>query len=130
MVFLTAVQSRHILFCMDRMQELTQRILAFRDARDWKQFHNPKDVAISLVLEATEVLEHFQWKNTEEIKAHLESKKNEVAEELADVFYWVLLLSYDLGIDVAADLEKKMKKNESKYPVEKAKGNAKKYTEL
>ena len=112
------------------IKNLTQRIIAFRDARDWKQFHNPKDVALSLVLEAGEVMEHFQWKNEKEIKEHLKKEKGEVAEELADVLYWVLLLSHDLNIDILRALKNKLEKNEKKYPVEKAKGNAKKYTEL
>lgn len=112
------------------IKSLTKRIIDFRDARDWKQFHNPKDVALSLVLEAGEVMEHFQWKNDKEIKEHLKKEKGEVAEELADVLYWVLLLSHDLDIDILKALKIKLEKNEKKYPVEKAKGNAKKYTEL
>ncbi len=76
--------------------DLTKRIIAFRDVRDWKQFHNPKDVALSLVLEAGEVMEHFQWKNAEEIEAYLKTNKADVAEELSDVFFWVLLIAHDL----------------------------------
>lgn len=110
--------------------DLQQRIVAFRDARDWKQFHNPKDMALSLVLETAEVVEHFQWKNEQEIKDHLAKNKNELGEELADVMYWVLLMAHDLDIDLATIFEQKMTKNESKYPVEKAKGSHKKYTEL
>ena len=112
------------------LAELQQRIISFRDARDWKQFHNPKDLAISLLLEAGELLEHFQWKNTEEVKKHLADHKNDVSDELADVLYWILLITNDLDIDVLAALSKKLDKNEVKYPVEKAKGNHKKYTEL
>lgn len=109
---------------------LTQKIINFRDARDWKQFHNPKDIAISLSLEAGEVLEHFQWKSKEEIEEYIDSHKVEIGEELADVLYWVLLFSHDLQIDIAKTLENKIKKNEHKYPVERAKGSHKKYTEL
>ena len=69
--------------------------MAFRDARDWKQFHNPKDMAISLSLEASEVLEHFQWKSNDQMEEHLIVKKDEVADELADVLYWVLLMGHD-----------------------------------
>ncbi|HBC70753.1 TPA: nucleotide pyrophosphohydrolase [Candidatus Campbellbacteria bacterium] len=112
------------------MEDLTTRITAFRDARDWKQFHNPKDCAISLALEAAEVLEHFQWKNKEEMEVYAKTNKEEISEELADVLYWVLLMSKDLDIDVLEALHKKMKKNEDKYPVEKAKGKHTKYTEL
>jgi len=110
--------------------ELTRQIVAFRDARDWKQFHKPKDVAISLVLEATELMEHFQWKDANESTKHVVNAKEEIGEELADVLYWVLLMSHDLNIDIAAALEKKIKKNEAKYPVEKARGSSAKYTEL
>lgn len=115
---------------MKNIKDLTERIIAFRDARDWKQFHNPKDVALSLVLEASEVLEHFQWKNKEEMEKYVVEKKEDIGDELADVLYWVLLMSHDLDINVLDALEKKIKKNEDKYPVEKAKGNHKKYTVL
>ena len=112
------------------IQELIERIIAFRDARDWKQFHNPKDLAISLMLESAEVVEHFQWKNAEEMAKHVQEHKGEVAEELADTLYWVLLLSHDLDIDLIEAFERKMAKNEQKYPVDKAKGKHTKYTEL
>ena len=110
--------------------ENVERIVKFREDRDWSQFHTPKDMAISLVLESTELLEHFQWKKEDEVKVHLDQRREEVAEELADVLYWVLLISNDLKIDLNDTLSKKMDKNEAKYPIEKAKGNAKKYTEL
>lgn len=112
------------------IKNLTKRIIAFRDARDWKQFHNPKDVALSLVLEAGEVMEHFQWKNKEEMEKYVKENKTAIGEELADVFYWILLMSHDLNIDVLDALEKKIKINEDKYPVEKAKGKHTKYNKL
>lgn len=112
------------------IQKLTAKIIKFRDARDWKQFHNPKDVSLSLVLEATEVMEHFQWKSNEEIVEYVKTHKEEISEELADVMYWILLLSHDQNINIFSALKKKIRKNELKYPVKKAKGNAKKYTEL
>lgn len=115
---------------MKNVQGLTKRIIDFRDARDWKQFHNPKDLALSLVLEAGEVMEHFQWKNKEEMEKYVETNKVEIGEELADVLYWVLLMSHDLKIDILDALEKKIKKNEDKYPVEKAKGKHTKYNKL
>lgn len=115
---------------MSDLKELTKKIKKFRDKRNWKQFHNPKDVAISLVLEATEVLEHFQWKNQEEIEEYLKNNKEAVGEELADVLYWVLLMSHDLGIDIKEMLEKKIKKNQEKYPVKKSKGKHTKYNKL
>ena len=114
----------------DKIGSLQQRIIDFRNKRDWKQFHNPKDIALSLVLEATEVLEHFQWKNDKEVQEHVIRHKEEIGEELADVLYWVLLMSHDLDINIADALEKKIDKNEQKYPVEKAKGNNLKYTKL
>ncbi len=115
---------------MKSLNELIKMVTVFRDARDWKQFHNPKDVALSLSLEASEVLEHFQWKNKEEVEKYVKTHKNEIGEELADVLYWVLLMSHDLNINISRALENKILKNEAKYPVEKAKGNATKYTKL
>lgn len=115
---------------MNEIISLTNLILNFRNERDWTQFHNPKDVALSLVLEASEVMEHFQWKSQEEIEEYVKTNKQDIGEELADVLYWVLLLSHDLNIDIAKTLEQKMKKNAEKYPVDKAKGSHKKYTEL
>jgi len=115
---------------MTDIEKLTEKIKKFRDARDWKQFHNPKDLALSLVLESSEVLEHFQWKNKEEIEEYIRTNKDDVGEELADVLYWVLLMSHDLNIDITKALEKKIQKNEQKYPVEKAKGKHTKYNKL
>ncbi|MDD5146567.1 MAG: nucleotide pyrophosphohydrolase [Candidatus Pacebacteria bacterium] len=115
---------------MSKLEDLAKRIIDFRDARDWKQFHNPKDLAISLALEAAEVLEHFQWKTGQELKEYVEANKEHISEELADVLYWILLMTHDLDIDILATLEKKMQKNEQKYPVEKSKGNHKKHTQL
>lgn len=115
---------------MKNIDDLTKRIIAFRDARDWKQFHNPKDVALSLVLEAAEVMEHFQWKNEKEVKEYVKNSKDEIAEELSDVLNYLLIMSHDLGIDLVKAAEKKVTKNEAKYPVEKAKGKHTKYTKL
>lgn len=115
---------------MDDIKKLTKQITDFRDRRDWKQFHNPKDLSISLVLEATEVLEHFQWKSAEEMGEYVKKSKDAVGEELADVLYWVLLLAHDLNVDMVKAFEKKMKQNNAKYPVKKARGNHKKYNQL
>ncbi len=114
---------------MSDIKELTDIIVKHIKARDWDQFHNPKDLAISLQLEASEVLEHFQWKNEEEIKEHVKNKKDEMGEELADTLYWVLLLSNKLNIDIKKAFKKKMVKNEKKYPVDKSKGKHNKYTD-
>ena len=115
---------------MNPIKRLTQEIINFRNRRNWKQFHNPKDVSLSLVLEAAEVMEHFQWKNADEIKDYVKKNKKDISEELADVLYWVLLMSHDLEIDIADALDKKLIKNETKYPVEKSKGKHTKYNKL
>ena len=112
------------------LSTLTQKIVAFRDDRDWAQFHNPKDLALSLVLESSEVLEHMQWANGEELRQRLAARHEAVGEELADVLYYTLLLAHDLGIDLSAAFEAKMAQNARKYPLEKARGSNKKYTEL
>ncbi len=109
---------------------LLDRIKAFNVARDWAQFHNPKDLAISLSLEASEVLEHFQWKSPKEMQSHLEKNGAEVADELADVLYWVLLMSDYFKIDIVEALDRKMSENEAKYPADKARGSHAKYNEL
>lgn len=115
---------------MDPIKRLTKEIIEFRDRRNWKQFHNPKDVSLSLVLEAGEVMEHFQWKNPDEIKKHIDENKEEISEELADVLYWILLLSHDLDIDIEKALDRKININNKKYPVEKASGKHTKYNKL
>lgn len=115
---------------MSTIKDLTKKIIEFRNSRDWEKFHNPKDVALSLSLEASEVLEHFQWKNEQEVKEYIKTHKEEIGEELADVFYWVLLMSHDLDIDIIDALDKKIKKNEFKYPIDKSKGIATKYDKL
>jgi dCTP diphosphatase len=115
---------------MNDITRLQKTLIDFRNARDWKQFHNPKDLSISLVLEAAELLEHFQWKSPDEIRAHIASHRGDIGEELADVFNWILLLAHDLDINLVEASEDKLAKNAKKYPVAKAKGNHKKYNEL
>lgn len=110
--------------------ELQAAIRRFCDERDWDQFHNPKDLSISLALEAAEVMEHFQWKNADEMAEHVARHKADVGEELVDVLFQVLLMANKLDIDISASFDKKMAKNAAKYPVEKSKGSHKKYTEL
>lgn len=105
-------------------------MVKFRDERDWKQFHNPKNLAISMLLEAGEVLEHFEWMKEDEQWNKVSSHKEEIGEELADVFSYLLLLCNDLNIDLAEAFLKKLEKSASKYPIEKAKGNHLKYSEL
>ncbi len=111
---------------MSHKSDLKQ-ILEFREKRNWKQFHLLKNLAISLSLEASEVLELFQWTKDNNLP---KDRKNELSEELADVYYWLLLLANDSGIDLGKALKNKMQINEKKYPEEKAKGKATKYNKL
>jgi dCTP diphosphatase len=115
---------------MNDFKKLTERLLKFREERDWNRFHNEKDIALSLALEAAEVLEHFQWKNgtREEIKAFAMSKKEEIGDELIDVLWWLLLMAHELDIDIEKAFDRKIKMNEKKYPAKKVKGRADKYT--
>jgi NTP pyrophosphatase (non-canonical NTP hydrolase) len=115
---------------MSEIKQLTAKIRAFRDARDWKQFHNHKDVALSLVLEASEVLEHFQWKSPKEVEEHGKANKEELADELADVAMYLFELADNLNIDLPNAIDQKMKKNSLKYPIHKAKGRHTKYNKL
>jgi len=110
-----------------RWAELIKEIIKFRDERNWEQFHTPKDLAISISLEANELLENFQWKTSEEAVVE---KKNDIKDELADVMIYSFLLADKLGIDPKEAILQKLKKNAEKYPVEKAYGLNKKYTEL
>lgn len=104
-----------------------QRIKDFCEDRDWSQFHDPKNLAISLQLEASEVLELFQWTKDNQMKPE---KTDELPDEIADVLYWVIMLANHYNIDLLKALNNKMDKNELKYPIEKAKGNATKYNKL
>jgi len=106
------------------MKEITEALLKFRNERDWEQFHNPKDLAVALNIEAGELLESYLW------KSHEEAKKEKVKEELADVFAYAFLLADKYHFDVKEIIMEKIKKNGEKYPVDKAKGTAKKYNEL
>ena len=115
---------------MKKVNKITNSLIKFRNERDWKQFHTPKDMALSLTLEVSELLEHFQWKNEAEIEKYLLTNKDDVGEELADVLYWVLIMGNDFHIDVFNALEKKIQKNILKYPVKKSKGNSVKYNKL
>ncbi|MDQ0966928.1 NTP pyrophosphatase (non-canonical NTP hydrolase) [Flavobacterium sp. W4I14] len=105
-------------------EEITAALLKFRDERDWAQFHNPKDLALALNIEAAELLELFLWKNAEDANV------DKIKEELADVFSYALLLAEKYNLDVKQIILDKIKLNDSKYPVDKAKGSAKKYDEL
>ena len=107
--------------------ETIQRVIRFRDDRDWKQFHTPKDLAISMRLEAAELLELFQWSGTD---LECADKRDRLREELADVLSYCILMADVCGLDLDEIMNEKVSKNEAKYPVEKARGSAAKYTEL
>ena len=107
--------------------ETIQRVLKFRDDRDWRQFHTPKDLTISLNLEAAELLELFQWSGAD---LECTGNRDKLREELADVLSYCILLADVCGLDLDEIMNEKVTKNEAKYPVEKARGNAAKYTEL
>lgn len=115
---------------MSDFEELTKAILKFRNERNWKQFHTPKDSAIALLSEATEVLDEFKWLTKKETEQHLKKNKKKVADELSDVLFWVLLMYHDLRIDIKKSFFEKMEENKRKYPVSKARGKHSKYTEL
>jgi NTP pyrophosphatase (non-canonical NTP hydrolase) len=112
------------------LDDLLEVVLKFRDDREWRQFHNPKDLALTLVLEASEVLEHMQWRSGKELRDHVKKRHKEISHELADVLHVLLLLAEDLKVDLPRAFEEKMRINERKYPVHKARGSARKYTEL
>jgi dCTP diphosphatase len=112
------------------LKSIQQRIRTFRDERDWMQFHNPKNLAISISIEAAELLEHFQWKSYEESEKLAFEAKEQLADEVADVAVYLIELCDNLGIDLEAAIHAKLTKNAAKYPAAKARGSAKKYTDL
>ncbi len=107
--------------------ETINEVLRFRDDRNWKQFHNPKDLAISISLEAAELLEVFQWSGSDTL---CEEKIDKIREELADVINYCILMADACGLDMDEIVKEKIKRNNEKYPVEKSKDSAKKYNEL
>ena len=109
---------------MKETEEIIDELIKFRNERDWEQFHNPKDLALAITIEAGELLELFLWKNAED------ANKEKVKEELADIFSFAFLLADKYGFDVKQIILDKIKVNSEKYPVNKAKGTAKKYDEL
>lgn len=106
------------------IQEITDKLIEFRNDRDWEQFHNPKDLSLAISIEAGELLELFLWKNAED------ANKEKVKEELADIFSFAFLMADKYGLDVKQIVLDKIKVNNEKYPVAKARGTAKKYNEL
>ena len=114
------------------LESLTTRLIAFRDDRDWRQFHSLKDLIISLNLETSELLELTQWISDEAVEAGVQDAdwRAKAADECADVLLYLLLIAERAGIDLLSAADRKIDKNELKYPVEKARGTARKYTEL
>jgi len=110
--------------------DLTTRIRAFRDARDWMQFHSPKDLSVAIIAEAGELLQHFVWKSPEESWQRAKLKQTEIADEIADVGILLFELADNLGFDLATIMQEKLDRNEVRYPVDKAKGSNAKYNEL
>jgi NTP pyrophosphatase (non-canonical NTP hydrolase) len=109
---------------MSDIYDLTQKLIKFRDERDWEQFHNPKDLAIALSIEASELLEVFLWKSA------ADADVLKIKEELADVLAYALLLAVSCDLDVRTIVEDKIERNEQKYPVAISKGSAKKYNQI
>lgn len=110
--------------------KLMQLLLVFRDEREWGQFHTPKNLAIALVAEASELLSLFQWTKDAELDERCREKRTEIEQEIADIYIYLLFLANELGIDLDEVAAEKMKLNAEHYPANKAKGNARKYTEL
>jgi len=121
-------QGREVI--INDIKKITDMIKQFRDERDWMQFHDPKNMSISIVLEASELLEHFQWKTKEEARQYVKEHKEEIQDEIADVAMYLFELADNLGIDLLDAMKNKMEKNKKKYPVEKAKGKHTKYNKL
>jgi NTP pyrophosphatase (non-canonical NTP hydrolase) len=109
---------------MNDIEQIIQKLIEFNNERDWDQFHNPKDLALAINVEAGELLELFLWKNPEE------ADKEKIKKELADIFAFAFLLANKYNLDVREIIQEKIEENGKKYPIEKAKGSAKKYNEL
>jgi NTP pyrophosphatase (non-canonical NTP hydrolase) len=115
-----------------KIYELKEKIKEFCEARDWDQFHNAKELAIALSIEASELLEIFRWKTPEEVQALFknEKKKEDIEDEMADILYFLVRIAQRYDLDLSEALDRKMEKNEKKYPIDKAKGSNKKYNEF
>ncbi|MEI6712838.1 MAG: nucleotide pyrophosphohydrolase [Verrucomicrobiota bacterium] len=114
----------------DSIQALTQRILAFRDARDWKQFHSPKELAVAITAEAGELLQHFVWQDSEQSFQRIRDRQDQIASEMADVAILLMEFSEVLGVPLGDAIDAKLQHNEARYPQDKARGSNKKYNEL
>ncbi len=115
-----------------QLSDLIDKALKFREERDWKQYHSARNVALSISLEAAELLEIFQWKTDDEAKELVNDsvQRENIADELSDILLYSILMANDLNIDIIKAADKKIDKNAKKYPADKVKGKAVKYTEL
>ncbi|MBI2173279.1 MAG: nucleotide pyrophosphohydrolase [Candidatus Aenigmarchaeota archaeon] len=114
------------------ISELKEKIKKFCEDRDWDQYHGAKEISIGIITEASEILEHFRFKSESEIEEMFKSndKRDQISEEMADTMYFLLRLAQRYEIDLSEALDRKMQKNEGRYPIERSKGSNKKYTEL
>lgn len=106
----------------NNLHQLIDQIIAFSKERDWEQFYTPKDMSLALVAEVGELIEHFKWHTGKETEDYLKKHKSEIADELSDVFFWILLMSHQFGVDIEKAFSKKMVKNANKYPIKLFKG--------
>ena len=114
----------------DSIAHITAQIRAFRDARDWKQFHSPKELAVAIAAEAGELLQHFVWQSTAQSEQRAIDRREEIASEIADVAILLFELSDNLNVSLGEAMSAKIARNEIRYPVDKARGSNKKYNEL
>lgn len=109
------------------IKTITSKIKKFRDDRDWMQFHDAKNMAISIMIEAAELLEHFQWKSKKEVQSYVGKNKSDIAEEIADIAIYLIEMADNMEIDIVEAINKKLKKNAERYPVKKSRGKHIKY---
>ena len=114
----------------DSIQTLTREIIEFRDARDWEQFHGPKEMAVAIVAEAGELLQHFVWQNEAQSRQRVIERREELSSEMADVAILLFEMAANCDIDLAVAMRQKLAHNEERYPVSKAHGSNRKYNEL
>jgi dCTP diphosphatase len=114
----------------DSIREITAEICAFRDAREWMAFHNPKDMAVAIAAEAGELMQHFVWQSVDQSRERVVARRAEIESEMADVGILLFEMAANCGIDLAASMRAKLARNEERYPVVKARGSNKKYNEL
>ncbi len=114
----------------DSISELTARIQAFVDAREWRKYHNPKDLSVAIAAEAGELMQHFVWQQDDQIEARVATRRSEIASEIADVAILLFELADNLGLRLGEAMAEKIQHNENRYPVEKSRGNNLKYSEL